>query len=308
MGKIWASFGLSKRHPITCNSAFCKSSSSVFQLKTLKKDTISFSGSKKTETDPYKNINSTADQYYKKLCESVQTGLEYLQSQVKGLKANFVEMKSGIAGLARIVDSDKFPGYTYEMDINTEAKSSFEAALHEGYHILQFAMDKEAPFVKTQKELISSLPEDAQLRKEYTFIIESLSKEIVLPYFSRKKHEIIKHIENSLSKNDTTNINKINAIGLFEKQESILPEGLTSYFRDLPSTKHVEFAKSQAEIEIKAHQYCLRKNSKAIIEPRQNINLDKIRDLIAIKIYSELVTMANSEIQARQQNNSQKVA
>lgn len=289
-------------------SVLKQNSFSKCKLKLLERDTVSFTGSKQIEEEPYKEINAIADEYFIRLKQNLQVGLDYLKSKVKGLKVNKLVLNNGAAGMARLVESKQPPGYSYEMDINTEADSSFEAALHEGYHILQFDRDTEAPFVQTQQFITSQVSENSSIRKKYENLTRTIVHEVVLPVYSRKKHEIMEEILNYFRHSQVAELKKINREGLFASDQMILPAGLKEFLSELPDIKHLEYIQSHAQIEIKAHQYCMSKNGDPIIMYGESINRDKIRDILAIRIYQEIVNMTKQEINSRTVGKTYKAA
>lgn len=274
----------------------------VGQLKQLKKDVITFKsniGAPTTDT-VYKKINEIADVYFNRLKESIQSGLSYLQEQIKNLQINFINLNSS-AGVAKITGDPKQPGgIKYEMDINPNTNNVFDAVLHEGYHILQFENDSHADFVKRQKMLNRNETVNPELKEAYDKLTEIVVNQIVLPNFHKRRDVAIKDIIKAKNLGDLKLIDQIQNENIFTQQEKILPEYLTRWFEKLNDERMLHYVISHAEIEIKAHSYCKDKNDLPMIYNRNEINLSKVRDIIAIKIYQEIKELAQKEVLRRE--------
>lgn len=247
----------------------------------------------------YNKINSIANEYFLKLKGGfdIAGALEFLKTQVKNLKVQFLNLPPYIAGCATFSPPrEDFSDAGYDLIINqNQTAECFDAALHEGYHILQFDNDRDQPFVKLQKCLVCNDSDDIEAVKHHKETLDNLLKIIFLPLFQNTYQSISHNLKTSYLNNEA-----ISEESLFEKDNTLLSQQHQQWFKDLPDIAALNYVKSLAEIEINAHSFCLSKNNQPLIFDRFNVNTSKIRDLLAIRLYQEIINVAQSEIDSRQ--------
>jgi hypothetical protein len=269
-------------------------------LKVLKSDVISFSSRNKetNEQDVYKKVNSLAEKYFQKLKQDLQAGLDYLKQIIPSLQVSFEALKSGAGGLAEIIPGDK-NSVAYKMTINTDTNDPFGAVLHEGYHLIQFDNLDNAEFVKIRKLIARNEPAISKFKEKYEALTSIVVGDIVLPVFSKTMEKVVKDIQKAMNSGDQRKINDILDGKVLSDNHNLLPGSLKEWFRSLPDTRSIEYIRSHAIIEIEAHSFCLEKDPTPVIYNRNDINRNKLRDFIAIKIYKELSNLASEELESR---------
>lgn len=276
------------------------------KLNRLNKDCVSFTSSntiKQTKPDPYKTINKVASDYLNILKTNLEKGLQFLQSKVPNLVINKTNLNNGSAGCASIISGKTPDTYSYEMDLGNSSQTILSSALHEGYHILQFENDTEQKYIQICKKLARENNPQSETAINYDILRTIVIQHILLKPYRSALNETKDFIQCAFKTNNHTIINQINAENIPNLNKSLLPVDLIDWFKTLPEIEHVEYIKSHAEIEIKAHSFCKDNNEKPIIYDRNNINIDKLRDIIAIKIYREIAQLADNELTSRKNNN-----
>jgi hypothetical protein len=272
-------------------------------LKLLNKDVISFTSAQRQrqdETIPYQRINNIALEYYQKLLQNVEDGFKFLKSKVSNLTINLGKTNQGAAGMARIVASKDNTGkVAYEMDINTFTRDAFDAAVHEGYHILQFDNLDQEEFVRVQKMLAKTIPPDTQKEEKYNSLLSEVASCMVIPLYQRNREVINQDINKALDTSNRKRIYEILNGEIFKPEQKLLTPGMKAWIEKHTDEKTLQYLISYAGIEIKAHEFCMGLNEKPIIYNRRDINISKIRDIIAIKIYKEIAAAAD-EVLKRQ--------
>lgn len=272
-------------------------------LKLLTRDIVSFTSNKavsSSESEPYKKINDLAGQYLNHLRNSIEEGLNFLKAQINTLKVNIDDICGGAAGRAKIIPGEKPGEAAYQMDISKDPGKQFDAALHEGYHILQFENDSDQEYVKIQKMLVRNVSENSDLKETYDILSQIVVDDIFIPVFVRHTDRIKNNILGAMQKSNFQRINEILAGELFSHDENLLPPQLKKWFAGLKEDRYLKYIQSHANIEIKAHSFCMSKDPVPIIYGRNSINRNKVRDIVAIKIYQEIAQMAEEELNRRQ--------
>ncbi|MEW5821195.1 MAG: hypothetical protein AB1782_13465 [Cyanobacteriota bacterium] len=273
------------------------------EFKILKKDTISFGSEKITTNDPYKNINSIAGEYFKKLKLSLETGLEFLKTKVKKLEITYLDGNYSYAGIARIIAGDTPGNPGYKIEISADNKKWFESALHEGYHILQFENDNNEDFVRVQKTIAMNENLSPEFKDKYEKLTEIFVNQVFLKTFVKTFNKIRTDIIQSLNSSNIKKIEDFKQGKIFDNKDSLSLTDYNTWFAKLPDSNCLKYLISLTTIEIKAHSYCMSKNDTPLIYNYNDINMDKLRDLTAIKIYSELKLMAQNELDKRENKN-----
>ena len=276
------------------------------KLNRLNKDCVSFTSHntiQHTKPDPYKTINKVASDYLNVLKANFEKGLQFLKSKVPNLLINRTKFNNGSAGCASII-SGKNPGtYIYEMDLDNSSQTIFSSALHEGYHILQFENDTDQKYIQICKMLARENNPKSETAINYDTLRTIVIQHILLKPYRSALNETKDFIQRAFKMNNYKIIDQINAENIPNLNKPLLPVDLIDWFKTLPEIEHIEYIKSHAEIEIKAHSFCKDNNEKPIIYGRNNINTDKLRDIIAIKTYREIAQLANNELTSRKKNN-----
>ncbi|MGD9581381.1 MAG: hypothetical protein AB7V50_08400 [Vampirovibrionia bacterium] len=271
-------------------------------FRQLTKDCVCFSSKKdieKTKPDPYKTINQIATEYVNLLKTNFEEGIKFLKKQIPNLKINCININNGSAGCASIIPGNEPETYLYNIDLACNSKTILDSTTHEGYHILQFEYDKDQPYIKTRKMLAKLNDPDSKIQEEYDLLQNIVIQHIFLNPYKNAIKETEALIEDAMKKNLCSKIEQINQEKLENLNKQLLPEELKNWFKTLPEKEHIEYIKSHAEIEIKAHSFCKNTNNDNIIYDRNTINRNKLRDIIAIKLYTEIAQMAENELANR---------
>lgn len=277
----------------------------ALKLNRLNNDCVSFSSNaiKPTKPDPYKTINKIATDYLKELKANFEKGLDFLKSKVPDLSINGIKLNNGAAGSASIIAGKKSGTYSYEMNLDNNSRTIMDSAVHEGYHILQFENDTDEKYIQIRKMIARENNPKSEMTENYNNLRNIVIQHIFLKPYRLALEETNSYIKQAFKMNKSKIVNEIKNEQFATLNKTLLPVDLKDWFKTLPEKEYIEYIKSHAEIEIKTHTFCKNNNEKPLIYDRNTINTNKLRDIIAIKIYREIAQLADNELSRRQKGN-----